>query len=138
MALEKEKKVFGKRYELIEAIVVMSGPTAMDTPMLDQIITTKQQLKLLSNIVSDQKHPWIREYNSRMSSIENDIRLSWEKKFKRKKALTKVIRASLWKKMTTAQKVKYIAKKTIFLIVFYTFTIALMIVLLGFGLSGLF
>ena len=80
MALEKEKKVFGERYELIESIVVMSGPTAMETPMLDQIITTKQQLKLISKIVSDQKHPWIREYNSRISSIDNDIRLSWEKK----------------------------------------------------------
>ena len=110
----------------------------MESPMLDQVITTDQQVKLLSKIVSDQRHPWIREYNSKISSINTEFRLRWEKKFKRKKSLTKVIKESLWKKMTTAQKVKYIVKKTIFLIVLYTFTIALIIVLLGFGLSGLF
>lgn len=137
MTLENEKRVFGTRYDLIKSIVIMSGPNALETPMLGQIINTDEQLILLSKIVSNNKHPWIKEYDLRVSSIENSIAHEQEKKSSRRKRLEKVIKKSLWKRLSVKQKIKFIIKKTAYYLFLYIFVIGVMFLFFAISLGGL-
>ena len=137
MTLENEKRVFGTRYDLIKSIVIMSGRNALETPMLGQIITKDEQLHLLSKIVSNNKHPWIKQYDLKVSSFENSIAQEQRKKSLRKKRLTKVIKKSLWKRLSVKQKIKFIIKKSAYYFVFYIFLIGVMFLFFAIGLGGL-
>ena len=137
MTLENEKRVFGTRYDLIKSIVIMTGRNALETPMLSQIITTDEQLHLLSKIVSNNKHPWIKQYDLKVSSFENSIAQEQRKKSLRKKRLNKVIKKSLWKRLSVKQKIKFIIKKSAYYFVFYIFVIGVMFLFFAIGLGGL-
>ena len=115
----------------------MSGRNALETPMLGQIINTDEQLNLLSKIVSNNKHPWIKEYDLRVSSVENSIAQEQEKKSSRRKRLEKVIKKSLWKRLSVKQKIKFIIKKTAYYLFLYIFVIGVMFLFFAIGLGGL-
>lgn len=137
MTLENEKRVFGTRYDLIKSIVIMSGRNALETPMLGQIINTDEQLNLLSKIVSNNKHPWIKEYDLRVSSVEKSIAQEQEKKSLRRRRLEKVIKKSLWKRLSVKQKIKFLIKKTAYYLFLYILAIGVIFLFFAIGLGGL-
>lgn len=137
MTLENEKKVFGTRYDLIKSIVIMMGQNALTFPRLDQVITTDEQLHLLSKIVSNNEHPWIKEYDLRVSSVENSIAQEQLRKSLRRKRLKKVIKKSLWKRLSIKQKIKFLIKKTAYYLFLYIFVLVVMFLFFAIGLGGL-
>jgi hypothetical protein len=137
MTLENEKRVFGTLYDPIKSIVIMSGRNALKAPMLAQIITTDEQLRLLLKIVSNNKHPWIKEYDLKVRSFENSIAQEQVKKSLRKKRLKKVIKKSLWKRFSVKQKVKLVIKKSLYYLVLYIFAIGVMFLFFAIGFDGL-
>ena len=95
MTLENEKRVFGTLYDPIKSIVIMCGRNALEAPMLGHVITTDEQLRLLLKIVSNNKHPWIKEHDLKVRSFENSIAQERVKKSLRKKRLEKIIKKFL-------------------------------------------
>ena len=137
MTLENEKRVFGTLYDPIKSIVIMCGRNALEAPMLGHVITTDEQLRLLLKIVSNNKHPWIKEHDLKVRSFENSIAQERVKKSLRKKRLEKVIKKSVWKHLSIKQKIKIVFKKTAFYLVLYIFVIGAMFLFFAIALDGL-
>ena len=137
MTLENEKRVFGTLYDPIKSIVIMCGRNALEAPMLGHVITTDEQLRLLLEIVSNNKHPWIKEHDLKVRSFENSIAQERVKKSLRKKRLEKVIKKSFRRRLSIKQKIKIVIKKTVFYLVLYIFVIGAMFLFFAIALDGL-
>ena len=137
MSLKKEKEVFGNNYDVIKSIVIMSGPMTLETPMLSTIVTSDRQIQLLQKIVSDAGHPWMKEYQHRINSLERDIAKDQYKKSRRKKNLLKSIRKQRWRRLQFWEKVNYIFKKTLFNLIFYTLIFGMMFIFFMITLDGI-
>ena len=137
MSLKKEKEVFGNNYDVIKSIVIMSGPMTLETPMLSTIVTSDRQFQFLQKIASDAGHPWMKEYQHRINSLEQNIAKQQYKKSLRKKNLLKSIRRQRWRRLKFRHKVNYIIKKTLFNLIFYTLIFGMMIIFFMITLDGL-
>jgi len=137
MTLENEKRVFGTLYDPIKSIVIMCGRNALEAPMLGHVITTDEQLRLLLKIVSNNKHPWIKEHDLKVRSFENSVAQERVKKSLRKKRLEKIIKKSFWKRFSVKQKIKFVIKKSLQYLVLYIFAIGAMFLFFAIGFDGL-
>ena len=115
----------------------MSGPMTLETPMLSTIVTSERQFQLLQKIASDAGHPWMKEYQHRINSLEQNIAKEQYKKSQRKKNLLKSIRRQRWRRLKFREKVNYIIKKTLFNLIFYTLILGMMMIFFMITLDGL-